>query len=117
MCDRFSEPTRMTSPAPPIVPELDVSDLDRSLVFYRVILGFDTRVERPEERFVYLTRRLVHLMLEEAAGLGRRFRTVPLKYPYGRGINLHIEVPDIGHLYTRAVEAGATIHILAEGRE
>jgi catechol 2,3-dioxygenase-like lactoylglutathione lyase family enzyme len=112
----FQSRPPMTSPAPPIVPELDVSDLDRSLVFYREILGFEMRVERPEERFVYLTRGFVHLMLEEAAGPGRRFRTAPLEYPYGRGINLQIEVPDIDHLYTRAVEAGATIHIPLEER-
>ena len=106
----------MTSVAPPIVPELDVSDLDRSLAFYREILGFETRVERPEERFAYLTRGVVHLMLEEAEGPGRRFRTAPLEYPYGRGVNLQIEVPDVDHLYKRAVEARATIHIPLEER-
>jgi len=101
----------MTSLAPPIVPELDVSDLDRSLAFYRELLGFETRVERPED-----TRGVVHLMLEEAEGPGRRFRTAPLEYPYGRGINLQIEIPDVDHLHTRAVEAGATIHIPLEER-
>ena len=30
----------MTSAAPPITPELDVSDPDRSIAFYRTILGF-----------------------------------------------------------------------------
>ena len=34
----------------------------------------------------------IHLMLEEAAGPGRRFRTAPLEYPYGRGANFQIEV-------------------------
>src|SRR3546814_7406928 len=92
---------------PLVIPELDVSNLDRSLSFYRTILGFQTHVERPEERFAYLIRGRVHLMLQEAQGPGRRFRTAPLKYPFGRGINLQIEVPDVNHLHSEAVEAGA----------
>ncbi|MBV9909523.1 MAG: hypothetical protein JOY52_18395 [Hyphomicrobiales bacterium] len=40
----------------PIIPELDVADLARSLSFYVDALGFSVRFERPEERFAYLTR-------------------------------------------------------------
>src|SRR3546814_16821891 len=101
---------------PLVIPELDVSNLDRSLSFYRTILGFQTHVERPEERFAYLIRGRVHLMLQEAQGPGRRFRTAPLKYPFGRGINLQLEVPDVNHLHSEAVEAGATLHIQMEQR-
>ena len=54
------------------------------------MLGFTALYERPEERFVFLEREGVALMLEEAAGPGRRFRTAPLEYPYGRGINFQI---------------------------
>ena len=32
----------------------------------------------------------VELMIQEAAGPGRRFRTAPLELPYGRGVNLQI---------------------------
>lgn len=102
--------------APPVIPELDVSDLNRSLLFYQAVLGFQTHVERPEERFAYLIRGQVHLMLQEAQGPGRRFRTAMLEYPFGRGINLQIEVPDVDHLYAKATEAGATIHIPMEER-
>lgn len=59
---------------PPIVPELGVADLDVSLRFYVEGLGFVAAAERPEERFAYLTRGTVHLMIEEAEGPGRRFR-------------------------------------------
>ena len=104
------------STAPPIVPELDVADLARSLSFYVDVLGFRVRIERPEERFVYLTRGPVHLMLEQADGPGRRFRTAPLEYPFGRGMNLQIEVPDIDHLHACALRAGATIYIPLEER-
>jgi len=104
------------STAPPIVPELDVADLARSVSFYVDVLGFSVRIERPEELFAYLTRGPVHLMLEQADGPGRRFRTAPLEYPFGRGMNLQIEVPDVDHLHAQALRAGATIYIPLEER-
>jgi catechol-2,3-dioxygenase len=73
------------STVPPVVPELDVADLSRSVSFYVEVLGFRVRIERPEELFAYLTRGPVHLMLEQADGPGRRFRTAPLEYPFGEG--------------------------------
>jgi catechol 2,3-dioxygenase-like lactoylglutathione lyase family enzyme len=102
--------------APPIVPELDVADLDRSLKFYTDTLGFNCRIQRSEERFAYLTRGLVHIMLEEAEGPGRRFRTAPLEYPFGRGMNLQIEIPDVDSLYQHAARAGGTIYVPLEER-
>ena len=81
--------------APLLVPELDVSDLDQSLSVYVDVLGFSCHVMRPEERFAYLVREGVHLMLEEAAGPGRRFHTAPLERPFGRGMNLQVRVPTL----------------------
>jgi catechol 2,3-dioxygenase-like lactoylglutathione lyase family enzyme len=104
-------------PATPLlVPELDVSDLDRSLSIYVGVLGFRHQVSRPEERFAYLIREGVHLMLEEAAGPGRRFRTAPLEYPFGRGMNLQIEVADVDTLYARVQQAGLGVIIALEER-
>ncbi len=106
----------MLPAAPPIVPELDVADLDRSLRFYVDVLGFSSLFERLEDRFAYLTRGPVHLMLEEADGPGRRFSSAPLEYPFGRGINLQIEVPDVDSLNAKAIAAGARILIPTEER-
>ena len=106
----------MSFPAPPIVPELDIVDLDRSLVFYLDVLGFSIQVARPEERFVYLVRGPVHLMLEEAGGPGRRFGTAPLEHPFGRGLNLQIEVADVEHLHTAVQRAGLALHVPLEER-
>jgi catechol 2,3-dioxygenase-like lactoylglutathione lyase family enzyme len=106
----------MPFPVPPIVPELDVADLNRSLRVYTNTLGFNCRTERPEERFAYLTRGPVHIMLEEAEGPGRRFRTAPLEYPFGRGMNLQIEIPDVDRLYAQAANAGGTVYIPLEER-
>ena len=57
-------------------PELDVSDLDCSLTFYVDVVGFSVLYDRPEERFAFLDLDGARLMLEEAAGPGRRFRSV-----------------------------------------
>jgi catechol 2,3-dioxygenase-like lactoylglutathione lyase family enzyme len=94
-----------------LVPELDVSDLEVSLAFYVGVLGFAVRYCRPEERFAYLKREGAELMLEEAAGPGRRFRTAPLERPFGRGMNLQILTIDAQELFARAREAQARIEI------
>ncbi len=80
------------------------------------MLGFSCHVSRPEERFAYLVREGVHLMLEEAAGPGRRFHTAPLEYPFGRGMNLQIEVSDVDTLYASVQQAGLSVVIPLEER-
>jgi catechol 2,3-dioxygenase-like lactoylglutathione lyase family enzyme len=89
-----------------LIPELDVSDLDRSLNFYVNVVGFSVLYDRPEERFAFLDLDGARLMLEEAAGPGRRFRTAPLERPYGRGVNFQIEVTNIDALHERVRKAG-----------
>jgi catechol 2,3-dioxygenase-like lactoylglutathione lyase family enzyme len=88
------------------VPELDVSDLDESLRFYREVIGFTLVFERPRERFAYLALDGVELMLQDAAGPGRRFRTAPLEHPFGRGVNLQLAVADVDELYRAVLAAG-----------
>jgi catechol 2,3-dioxygenase-like lactoylglutathione lyase family enzyme len=99
-----------------LVPELDVTALDSSLRFYTGVLGFRILFERPAERFTYLERSGVELMLEEAAGPGRRLRTAPLEPPYGRGVNFQLRVEDVDGMLDRAVEAGADIVVPMEER-
>jgi catechol 2,3-dioxygenase-like lactoylglutathione lyase family enzyme len=105
-----------STPMNRITPELDVADLDRSLAFYTGTLGFCVRFQRPEERFAYLDLDGVHLMLEEAAGPGRRFHTAPLEHPYGRGVNFQIEVADVDALHARVQSAGFDFVIPLEER-
>ena len=88
----------------PLVPEFDVRDLDRSLRFYVGVIGFVVIFERAKERFVYLGLGAAELMLQDASGPGRRFRTAPLERPFGRGINFQIAVPDVDEIL-RAVHA------------
>ena len=91
-------------------------DLDRSLGIYVAVFGFRLRAQRPEERFAYLDLEGAHLMLEEAAGPGRRLRTAPLEVPLGRGMNLQIQVADVDALYERVESARLQIIIPLEVR-
>jgi catechol 2,3-dioxygenase-like lactoylglutathione lyase family enzyme len=99
-----------------LTPELDVANLDRSLTFYVEVLGFRILFDRPEERFAYLDLNGIHLMLEEAAGPGRRFRTAPLEHPYGRGVNFQIEVDDVDAIHARIQLAALDLIIPLEVR-
>lgn len=101
---------------PRLTPELDVNDLDRSLAFYAGVIGFRVLFDRPEERFAYLDLDGAHLMLEEAAGPGRRFRTGALEYPFGRGVNFQIEVADVDATHARVRAAGFAVLVPLEER-
>jgi catechol 2,3-dioxygenase-like lactoylglutathione lyase family enzyme len=92
-----------------LVPELDVSALATSLRFYTEVLEFRVLFERSPERFAYLERDGVELMIQEAAGPGRRFRTAPLELPSGRGVNFQLRVEDVDAMYARAVGTGVNI--------
>jgi catechol 2,3-dioxygenase-like lactoylglutathione lyase family enzyme len=89
-----------------LVPELDVADLDRSLGFYVETIGFRILYQRPEDRFAFLDFHGAELMLEEAAGPGRRIRTAPLEPPFGRGVNFQIACPDASALEQRLIARG-----------
>ncbi|HEY2047901.1 MAG TPA: VOC family protein [Caulobacteraceae bacterium] len=93
-----------------------MSSLAASLAFYVEVIGFSIAYERPAEMFAYLVRDDVHLMLEEADGPGRRFRTAPLERPFGRGINLQIRVRAISELHARVLATGRALLIPLEER-
>ncbi len=88
------------------MPELDVADLSVSISFYTGVLGFQVAFERGAERFAYLTLDGAELMLQEAAGPGRRFRSAPLEPPFGRGVNFQLSVTDVDAVYERVTASG-----------
>ncbi|WP_333817854.1 bleomycin resistance protein [Tabrizicola sp.] len=92
--------------APALVPELAVSDWQRSRAFYCDLLGFDCLYDRPEEGFAYLALGDAHLMIDQI-GVGRTFDNghAPQEPPFGRGLNLQIEVEDVDRLLTALAAA------------
>ena len=101
----------MTEPA--LVPELLVTDVDESLVFWRDLCGFTVKYARPNEGFAYIVRGSAHVMLEQA-GLGRNWVTGPLEKPLGRGINFQIEVGDIDPIVAALAAAGIDLFMAPE---
>ncbi len=97
-------------PRPLLVPELNVTDLGRSLAFWRDLLGFRVVYDRPEQGFASIARDGVEFMLEEfdtgpAERLGI-WTTGARERPYGRGINFEITVADVSALMTSLESAG-----------
>lgn len=90
-----------------LVPELLVTDLGRSTAFYCELCGFSIRFARPEDGFAYIERGKAQLMLEEVSA--GSWLTGSLERPYGRGMNLQIEVSDVATLHDRLFAAGAQI--------
>ncbi|MBI5044320.1 MAG: VOC family protein [Candidatus Levybacteria bacterium] len=77
-----------------LVPELSISNFQKSLFFYTEILGFSIEYQREEEGFAFLSLGNAQIMIDEI-GKGRTWKTGDFEYPFGRGINFQIEVEDI----------------------
>ena len=82
-----------------MVPEFCVSNFETSLAFYTELLGFSVRYERSNPRFAYLEQEGVQLMLEELTE--DSWIAGPTEYPFGRGMNLQIELADIEPAHQR----------------
>ena len=68
--------------------------------------------ERPEEKFLYLGREGAELMLEQPTG--RHFLAGKLEHPYGRGMNLQIQVSAVDALHNGVIRANAPIYLPME---
>lgn len=90
----------------PLVPEMIVSDLQRSLDFYCRVLGFQIEYERPEHKFAFLSFEGSQVMLEQDDLQASAWRVGPLTAPYGRGMNLSIRCPDAQALAKVVEDAG-----------
>lgn len=95
-----------------LVPELSVSNLEKSREFYIDLIGFQVLFERPEDRFIYMSFFGSELMIEEdrmRKGDSKLWVVEPLDYPRGRGLNISIDCEDINLLYNRLLLAGYPI--------
>ena len=98
----------------PLVPELLVSDLTKSLAFWTELIGFAVRFARTEEGFVYLDRDGAQLMLEQHDAARRVWLTDDLAPPFGRGINFQIEVRDVVPIVLRLAVVGWPLYLPVE---
>lgn len=107
---------RGSSPCPPtkifpmkynaLIPELSVSQLNKSRRFYVEALGFEVAYERPEDGFIFLQLGGAQLMIEQA---NDHWATGDLEPPFGRGINFQIEVKDPEKMADRLKSQGITL--------
>lgn len=98
---------------PGLVPELTVTDYEASRRFCCDLVGFSLRYERPEEGFGYLVLGNAHLMLDQI-DRARTWATGPLERPFGRGINLEVQVDNLDGTLQRITEAGLPIFVEPE---
>lgn len=78
-----------------LIPELSVSDINKSKDFY-LSLGFSVVYERVDDKFCFLELDGNQIMIEE---VNENWNVGELEYPFGRGINISMEVADIDKLY------------------
>lgn len=83
-----------------LIPELSVSNIENSKQFY-LSLGFSVLYERVEDKFCFLELDGCQLMIEE---INDNWNTGKLEYPYGRGMNISMEVKDIDSIYYKVKE-------------
>lgn len=83
-----------------LIPELAVSNSKKSVKFYTNILGFSIKYQRKEDGFTFLQLGKSQLMIDEI-GKGRTWKTGDFKLPFGRGINLQIQVKKIAPILKR----------------
>jgi catechol 2,3-dioxygenase-like lactoylglutathione lyase family enzyme len=89
-----------------LIPELSVTDIQKSLPFYTEILGFKVEYSRPEEKFYFLSIDGAQLMVEE---INNHWWTGELERPLGRGLNFQIEVDAVSAIIGRLEEAGIAL--------
>ena len=86
-----------------LIPELSVSDLEKSLFFYVRVLNFKPKYERKDDKFVFLSYGDAQLMIEQENG---HWTVAEAQYPFGRGMNLQIETNEIHRIRQSLKENG-----------
>ncbi len=97
-----------------LIPELCCTNINKSLLFYTTILGFNIQYQREEAGFAMLELEGSRIMLDEINNHKRTWITGPMETPFGRGINLQIMTNKVDELYDRVQKAGANIFLPIE---
>ncbi|MDK8264913.1 VOC family protein [Pseudomonas oryzihabitans] len=93
-----------------LVPELMVTDLASSLYFWVSCLGLEVAYQRLEDRFVYLDLNGAQVMLEQVDSEAGQWLTAALSKPFGRGINLQIDVVAVEPIIQKLNQAGFQLY-------
>ncbi len=80
-----------------LIPELSVTNIEKSKEFY-LLLGFQIKYERKEDKFAFLELEGNQIMIEE---INDHWNTGRLEYPFGRGINLSMTISNIDEYYQK----------------
>lgn len=82
-----------------LIPELSVSNLDKSLEFYENC-GFKIEYDRPENKFAFISLEGSQIMIQEISK-NDKWTLEKLKYPFGNGVNFQIEVKNVDKIYNK----------------
>ena len=86
-----------------LIPELSVSDINKTREFYVDVLGFKICYERPEDKFIFVEKDGNQIILEQING---NWNVGKMEYPFGRGINFEMTISDVDAVYERIEKAG-----------
>ena len=78
-----------------LIPELSVTNIEKSKEFYKNI-GFKIMYERVEDKFCFLEFEGNQIMIQEE---NDTWNVGDMEYPFGRGINISMSVSDVESLY------------------
>lgn len=107
----------MVRPAdvPRLIPELNCTDIQKSLAFYLGTLGFRIVYQREAEGFAMIERQGSWIMLDEIVpNSPRSWITGPLDHPFGRGINFEIATDNAAELASDVEKSGHQLYLPVE---
>lgn len=97
-----------------LIPELSVTDINKTREFYVDILGFKICYERPEDKFIFVEKDGNQIMLEQING---NWNVGKMEYPFGRGINFEMTISDVDAVYERIEKAGIKLFMKMEFKD
>ena len=97
-----------------LIPELSVTDINKTREFYVDVLGFKICYERPEDKFIFVEKDGNQIMLEQING---NWNVGKMEYPFGRGINFEMTISDVDAVYERIEKAGIKLFMKMEVKD
>ena len=94
-----------------LIPELSVTDINKTREFYVDVLGFKICYERPEDKFIFVEKDGNQIILEQING---NWNVGKMEYPFGRGINFEMTISDVDAVYERIEKAGIKLFMKME---